>query len=139
MNKITQRTLSIKFALLSSLMPFFLSPTPASALFGRTNCRNVSLTAINKTGGPIKIFDIEYFNPRTNLWKNEWVSNRIIANNGTWTDERNLEKVYDLKTKVRFQYRTLKENGKWSRKVETDSNTQRCSDGETYSVTLNPR
>ncbi len=136
MNTTTKRTLSIKFALLSSLIPLLFTPTPAMALFGRTTCRKVNVQAVNKTGAPIKIIDIEYFNPRTGLWKNEWVQNRVIGDDETWSEVRNLEKVYDLKTKVRFQYRTLK-NGRWRWKVsEKDSSTSRCGDNSTYKVVL---
>lgn len=136
MNAITQKTLSFKIAVLTAISPLLISPTPASAAF-RNTCKDVDITIKNETGKMVKVYDIEYYNDRTGLWKNMIFKDRALANNSTWIEkDRNLKKVRDVETKVRIQYREFKNGRVRWKLLEKDSSKARCSHGNKFTVTL---
>ncbi len=135
MNNLTRKAISLKFAILTTVMPLFFSSSPASAAF-RNTCQDVGITVTNDTGKAINLIDLEYYNDRTGLWKNLFVRNHILDDGESKTYTKNLLKVKKVDTKVRAQYRTQK-RGKWSWRVsEKDSAQATCAADSVYSITL---
>lgn len=102
-------------------------------------CKKVKITVQNKTGAPIKLFDLDYKDFGSGRMRSENISNRVIPNGGSYTWKRNLEGVNNAKTFVRAQYSKLKSNGKWDLRYYwwQNSSTRVCSKGKRYKVTLN--
>jgi hypothetical protein len=113
-----------------------LSVTPAAALFDI--CKDVKITAVNNTGGTIKIFDFDYWDFGSNRKRSENISNVTIENGRSYTIRRNLEGVNNAKTFVRVQFRKLKSNGKWDNSSwwNADSGTKTCRKGSSYRITF---
>ncbi|MCP4318765.1 MAG: hypothetical protein GY789_22915 [Hyphomicrobiales bacterium] len=114
----------------------FASVTPAAALFDV--CKDVTIKITNQTGGPIQLYDLDYRDLGSNRWRSENISNRTIANGGTYRTKLNLEGVNRASTFVRVQFRKLKSNGKWDllNNWYFDSQTATCKRGKTYAVTF---
>lgn len=113
-----------------------LSVTPAAALFDI--CKDVKITAVNNTGGTIKIFDFDYWDFGSNRKRSENISNVTIENGRSYTIRRNLEGVNNAKTFVRVQFRKLKSNGKWDNSSwwNANSGTKTCRKGSSYRITF---
>lgn len=112
-----------------------LAPTTASA--SRSTCKKVYLSAVNKTGGTVKIIDLDYHISGYGK-KSEPIRNQEIPNNRPWGTERNLEQASGRKTYVVVKYRERKTKGfgKWSKVRKANSSSSTCSDGKSFTVTL---
>ena len=101
-------------------------------------CKKVKITVKNSTGGPVKLFDLDYYDFGSSRKRSENISNRVIPNGGSYSWKRNLEGVNNAKTYVRAQYTRLKSNGRWdnARYWWSNSNTSVCSRGESFRIVL---
>ncbi len=136
MNTIAKKTLSIKFATLTVISPLLLSSMPAAAAF-RNTCKDVDITIKNRTGKMVKVYDLEYYNDRTGLWKNMIFKDRTVANKKDWIEnDRNLKKVRDVSTKIRVQYREFKNGRVRWKLLKKDSSKARCSHNSKFTITL---
>lgn len=101
-------------------------------------CKKVKITVKNKTGGPIKLFDLDYKDFGSGRMRSENISNRVIPHGGSYSWKRNLEGVNNAKTYIEAQFTKLKSNGKWDLKHYwwQNSATKVCSKGKRYTVTL---
>jgi hypothetical protein len=99
-------------------------------------CKKVKITVKNNTGKPIQLFDLDYKDFGSDRMRSENISNRVIANGGTYSVKRNLEGVKNAKTFVRVQFRKLKSNGKWNRSQYwyADSSTAVCTKGKKFRI-----
>ena len=101
-------------------------------------CKKVKITVKNSTGGPVKLFDLDYHDYGSNRKRSENIKNRVIPNGGSYSWKRNLEGVNNAKTNVRAQYTRLKSNGRWdnARYWWSDSGASICSRGKSYRIVL---
>lgn len=110
----------------------------APALAGK-HCKAVYITASNHSGNPIKIIDLDYYDPAYRKWRSEPTRNEIIRHGQVWQETRRLEKVNAKLTKVRIQYRKAAKKGpfKWSTKVyNAYSNSSTCGKGSAFRVRI---
>ena len=124
------------FSLAGLMSVAIFTATPAMA--GK-HCKDVYISAINKTGAKIKIIDLDYYDPAYSKWRSEPTPNEVIASGKIWQETRRLEKVNAKKTKIRVQYRKAKTKGagKWSFKVyNAYSRAKTCGKGSSYEVTI---
>ena len=108
-NTSTQKLISASFALFTAMMPLLGAQAPAEAAF-RRSCKDVYLKVQNNTGEEIKVIDLDYWDPssgRNGIWRSEPVSNEVIPNGQPWQEVRNLEKVDQMNTRIRVQYRKI--------------------------------
>ena len=85
-------------------------------------CKNVQLAFENNTRQTINIVDVDYYDPAMGNgggWRSEPIINEDIRPGATWRETRNLEKVNQRYTKVRFEYRKPGKFGGWSFKKYT--------------------
>lgn len=138
MKNITKKTLSLKFALLTAMMPFIVSASPASAGIFRKSCKDAYLKVQNDTSQKIKVIDLDYWDEKDEKWRSEPVANEVIPSGQPWQEIRNLEKVNKDNTKIRVKYRTLTRKGKWSWKVSKKESGSliKCTRGQQYTITL---
>lgn len=137
MTKNAKKLFAVSVAVLSTVMPLLTATISPAEAFIRRSCRNVYLTVQNETGEKIRVIDLDYWDPSSELWRSEPVSNETIPNGQPWQETRNLEKVDQMETKVRVKYRTLKDNGKWSWKIsKQNSRSAVCKKNGSYIITL---
>ncbi len=114
-----------------------LATSPAHA---GNACRNVQLYFTNDTGANVNIVDIDYWDPakgRNGGWRSEPVINETVADGQTWRETRNLEKVNERRTRVRFEYRIKGRFGGWSfKKYTKKTGWSVCSDRDDMGVTV---
>lgn len=139
LNCISTKFLGTRFAILTAMSPLFLTISSASAF--RPSCKDVYLKVQNNTGNPIKVIDLDYWDQNSEKWRSELVPNEIIPNGQPWQATRNLERINNLTTKVRVDYRTRTKNifGKesWSFKVsKAESKSETCKKGQIFQITL---
>ena len=115
----------------------------AGTLFSATahagaHCKNVYVSAINKTGATIKIIDMDYYDPAYSKWRSEPTKNQLIPAGRNWQETRRLERVNAKKTYVRIQYRKPKTKGigKWSKVFTAYSATKTCQNGSNFQIVL---
>lgn len=117
----------------------------ATAAFGAANpamagnaCKDVQLEFQNNRSTPIKIIDVDYWDPskgRNGGWRSEPIRNAEIAPGDPWRDTRNLERVNHRQTKVRFEYRIKNEDDRWSwRKYSRITELKLCTTRENFEV-----
>lgn len=128
--KISLAAVALSFAAMA------LAPSSASA--ARSTCKKVYLSAVNKTGGTVKIIDLDY-QIKGYGKKSEPIRNQEIPNGRPWATERNLEQASGRKTYIIVKYRERKTKGfgKWSKVKKATSSSSTCTDGKAYTVTLN--
>jgi hypothetical protein len=132
----TQKILLAGVAFLGTVMPMLGTAAPAEAIF-RRSCQDVYLLVENKTGEDILVIDVDYWDPSSEIWRSEPVSNAVIPHDLSWQRERNLEKVDQMNTRIRVEYRTPTGNGEWSETVhEEESSSSVCSRNQIYTITL---
>ena len=132
----TTKFFAASVALLSTVSPVLGTATPAEALF-RRSCKDVYLLVENETGEEILVIDVDYWDPSSELWRSEPVSNETIPDGQPWQEQRNLEKVDQMNTKIRVEYRTRSGNGEWSESVqEEESSSAVCVRNQAYTITL---
>jgi len=85
-------------------------------------CKNVQLAFENNTSKTINIVDVDYYDPAMGKgggWRSEPIINEDIRPGATRRETRNLEKVNQRYTRVRFEYRKPGKFGGWSFKKYT--------------------
>ena len=106
--------------------------------FASNTCKNVFLEFANRSGGKINVVDVDYWDPAKGSsggWRSEPVKNETIGKGGVWREVRNLEKVNQRATKVRFEYRIKGKLGGWSVKKYTKvTGTKTCATRMTFSA-----
>ncbi len=113
-----------------------LSTAPA---YAGKHCKNVYVSALNKSGAKIKVIDMDYYDSAYNKWRSEPTRNEVIPAGKNWQESRRLEKVNAQATKIRIRYRKAKSKGltKWSAKVhKAYSSSSVCGNGSTYHISL---
>ena len=112
-----------------------MAPTPAEA--GNT-CKSVYVKVLNRTGGPIKIIDMDYWNPAKGRYESKAVGNKVIPNGQPWTDVRSLQRVNARKSWILIKYREAKSGGfgKWTKVMKQRSGASVCHKGSVYKITL---
>jgi len=116
-----------------------LSPLSSTPAYAGKHCKNVYVSAINKSGGKIKIIDMDYYDSAYNKWRSEPTRNEVIPAGRNWQESRRLEKVNAQKTRIRIRYRKPKSKGlaSWSLKVhKAYSATAVCAKGRAFNVNL---
>lgn len=109
------------------------------ALAGNT-CKNVFLEFTNNSGQTVNIVDVDYWDPARGSrggWRSEPVRNETLRNGAAWRETRNLEKVNQRQTRVRFEYRIRGKLGGWSvKKYHYTTGTQVCSERASFRASL---
>jgi len=115
----------------------------AGTLFSATahagaHCKNVYVSALNKTGAAIKIVDMDYYDPAYSKWRSEPTKNQIIPAGRNWQETRRLERVNAKNTYVRIEYRKPKTKGigKWSKIYTAYSARKTCHKGSNFQIIL---
>ena len=88
----------------------------AGTLFSATahagaHCKNVYVSAINKTGATIKIIDMDYYDPAYSKWRSEPTKNQLIPAGRNWQETRRLERVNAKKPMCAFNIASLRPKG----------------------------
>ncbi len=101
-------------------------------------CKKVRISVKNNTGGPVKLFDLDYRDYGSNRKRSENISNRVIANGKSYSWTRNLEGVNNARTHITAQYSRLKSNGKWhvNKYWYANSAASTCKRGKSYQIVL---
>ncbi len=118
---------------------FFIAGTLFSATaHAGAHCKNVYVSAINKTGAAIKIVDMDYYDPAYSKWRSEPTKNQIIPAGRNWQETRRLERVNAKNTYVRIEYRKPKTKGigKWSKIYTAYSARKTCHKGSNFQIIL---
>ena len=137
MTQFTKKLFLAGVAVLSTVTPLLATAQPSEALF-RRSCRDVYLEVENNTGDDILVIDVDYWDPSSEIWRSEPVSNETIRDGRSWQEERNLEKVDQMRTRIRVEYLTRVGSDDWSDEVhQEESETAFCSsDDSEYIITL---
>ncbi|MGK7883333.1 MAG: hypothetical protein AB4057_01755 [Crocosphaera sp.] len=114
---------------------------PTSPALASRHCKDVYLKVVNNTGQPVKIIDLDYYDPAYKKWRSEPVSNEVIPNGQVWQETRRLERVNEKNIRTRVEYRipdSSRNNG-WSKDIFTKQSSSRqiCSRGKIYEIVLN--
>lgn len=110
------------------------SVTPAAAAFDR--CKNVSVTVTNMTGGPVQLFDVDYWDYGSNRKRSKNVRNLVLGHGDSRRMNLTLNGVNNARTYLTVQYRKLKSNGRWNLTQwwNARSNTALCRRGTRFSI-----
>ena len=112
-----------------------MSPNHAEAALDI--CKDVKITVFNKTGAPVKVFDLDYIDTRIDRKRSENITNRVIPAGGHYSWERNLEGVKNTVIKLRTQHKELNSKGRWRVKwVNTLSSPKKCAKGTSFTINL---
>ncbi len=118
------------------LLAFALSTASfTGAADASEHCKKVRINISNQTGQTVQVYDIDYYDFGSGVWRSEPTKNRILNHGGGWTYKKRLEKVGAEQTQVRVQYRTARD-GKWKDKHASVSATAVCYKNSAYNVTL---
>ncbi|MEL7505612.1 MAG: hypothetical protein AAFN18_24450 [Cyanobacteria bacterium J06554_6] len=121
---------------LSTVVPLLGTATPSEAFF-RRSCQDVYLRVQNETGDSIRVIDLDYWDPSSEIWRSEPVSNETIPDGEPWQEERNLEQVDQMNIKVRVEYRIPDGDDGWSDEIhEEESASAVCNRNSSYTITL---
>ncbi len=125
----------VKFTAVGLVGALALSAAPALA---GNACKNVFLQFANNTSGKINIVDVDYWDPSKGSkggWRSEPVRNETLSRGAVWRETRNLEKVNQRTTKVRFEYRVKGKLGGWStKKYKVSTGSKTCANRTTFSA-----
>ncbi|MGR8936101.1 MAG: hypothetical protein ACU837_17245 [Gammaproteobacteria bacterium] len=102
-------------------------------------CKDVSVSAANRSGKEIKIIDIDFYDYVNKRWRSKIIKNTPVANGKTWTKTLRLQKVGGDKTKVKVQYRVRDNHGlinKWSEVNNKVTESKICRAGTTFSTEI---
>lgn len=98
-------------------------------------CKDVSIEAFNRTGGTIKIVDVDFYDFQQDLWRSKVTRNRDVASGQVWQWKTKLQKVGGDQTRLRIQYRKRKGNG-WSGVFNHLTPEIRCRKGTRISTSI---
>ncbi len=136
MTKNTKRFVAASIAVLSTALPILAGTVTPAEAFLRRSCKDVYVTVQNDTGKPIKVIDLDYWDPSSDKYRSEFIPNERIPNGQPWQETRNLEQIDQMKTHIRVEYRKPLSNGKWSKKYTKKSSSAVCQKNGSYTITL---
>ena len=144
LNKALARNLTPKrfaaaaFGALGLLTVGAMTPVADDEAHASGACKRVYLSAINRTGGTVKVIDVDYYVGGINRWKSEPTRNQQIPNGANFAFTRNLENAAGRRVAIRVEYRTRKRRGfgKWSKVKRATSPFSTCNSNGSYSVTM---
>lgn len=108
---------------------------PAQA-FGFDICKKVKTKIVNRTGEQVKIYDLDYHDYGSDLWRSEPVDDFYMPANEVRFITRNLEKVNQARTQIRIKYKKLDSDGEYRVKAKDWSSSSTCTKNKTYVVYL---
>ena len=108
-----------------------IAPSPASA----RSCHDANIVVINRTGAPIEVYDIDYFDDSQARWRSERIRDRVIGHGQSWVFERKLEGVGGEHTYMKVEYRKPR-NGRFRGRFDAYSDPSTCYRGSTYRVVI---
>lgn len=104
--------------------------TATPAMAGNT-CKKVAMEFTNDFDHKINIVDVDYWDPakgRNGGWRSIGVVNETLQPGDTWDETRNLSKVNQRETEIRFEYRKPGKLGGWSfKKYKVNSESFTCA------------
>ncbi len=119
------------------LIAGLLAAAGSANAWGLDICSKVKLDIKNNAGETIQIYDIDYYDYGSSVWRSEPTVNRVLNNGGSWQDTRNLEDVENASTKLRVKYRKLNSKNRWDGRYTATSSKVTCTKGKRISVTIN--
>ncbi len=120
---------------------FAMGMVGAAPAHAGNTCKKVAMEFTNDHSHKINIVDVDYWDPakgRNGGWRSIGVFNETLQSGDTWDETRNLKKVNQRSTRIRFEYRKPGKLGGWSfkkYKVESDSFT--CNRRDNVEVSTN--